>query len=127
MLTHLIVTFALPLIVMLFSYSSITKKLLMDSMGDKDAPLRRNTSNPQNTENAENTQNKKSKPFNRRTKVRIRRKRRFNYLKKTFNYLFLNSGSIRIALDFSNKLFILELNYINLFLINYSLTHIKFM
>jgi hypothetical protein len=79
MLTHLIVTFALPLVVMLFSYSSITKKLLTDSMSDKDAPLRRNTRNPRNTENTQN------KPFNRRTRVRIRRKKiQLLYLKKNF-------------------------------------------
>jgi len=40
---NFIFTFALPLIVLILSYTAITRKLLADSLGDKDAPLRRNT------------------------------------------------------------------------------------
>lgn len=40
---NFIFTFALPLIVLLVSYTAITRKLLADSMGEKDAPLRRIT------------------------------------------------------------------------------------
>ena len=42
---NFVFTYALPFVVIAFSYAAISRKLIKDSMSDSDAPLRRNVQN----------------------------------------------------------------------------------